>query len=101
MGFKLARILRRFLSPGGKGNVEQEAGKAVDYNGYTIRPASYQEGAHWITAWVISKSFADGVKENQFVRADMSPGKDGADAIAVSKAKRIIDELGDGLFESY
>jgi hypothetical protein len=42
----------------------------------------------------------DGVKEHHFIRADLHANKDDADACAVMKGKRIVDEQGDRMFES-
>jgi hypothetical protein len=48
----------------------------------------------------ISKPSDDGVKEHHFIRADLHANKDDADACAVMKGKRIVDEQGDRMFES-
>ena len=66
------------------------------FSGCVASPARSQ----WLTAGVIKKQFADGVKEHQFIRADIHSTKDDADAFSLAKAKQIIDELGDKLFEN-
>ncbi|HLB07617.1 MAG TPA: HlyU family transcriptional regulator [Alphaproteobacteria bacterium] len=71
---------------------------AVDYKGYTIRPAPRREGSRWLTAGLIEKEFPEGVKQRRFLRADSHNSKDDADAFSVAKAKQIIDEQGDKLF---
>ncbi len=73
-------------------------GEAVEYNGYTIRPACRKEGSQWLTVGVISKQIGDEVKEHHFVRADKYASKDDAEDCAISKARRIIDEQGDKMF---
>ncbi len=45
-----------------------------------------------MTASVISKPFDDGVKEHHFIRADLHASKDDAEACAMMKGKRIVDE---------
>lgn len=72
---------------------------ASEYNGFTIRPAPRRQGSTWLLAGVITKSFPDGVKEHVFVRADTFADRDEAVAFAVTKAKQIIDERGDRLFD--
>jgi hypothetical protein len=73
---------------------------ASEYNGYTIRPAPRRQGSAWLLAGVIVKAFPDGVKEHAFVRADTFSGRDEAVAFAVTKAKQIIDERGDRIFDA-
>ena len=74
------------------------SGPAVEYKGYTIRPASRREGSQWLTVGVISKELAGELKEHSFIRADMYASKEDADACAVRKARQIIDERDDKLF---
>lgn len=98
MASGLTRLLRRLVASKGPAAVDRGSGGAVDYKGYTIRPESFKEGSHWITAGTISREFADGVQEHAFIRADMFPVKDNADECAIAKAKRLIDEMGERLF---
>ena len=73
--------------------------EATEYTGYTIRPAPRRQGSSWLLAGVITKGFPDGVKEHAFVRADTFSGRDEAAAFAITKAKQLIDERGDQLFD--
>ena len=60
-----------------------------------------------MTAGTISKTFAAGmadevadeVKEHHFIRADTHASKDDADACAILKGKRIVNEQGDKMFD--
>ncbi len=72
---------------------------AEEYNGYTIRPAPFQDRGQWITSGVIEKRFADEVKQHRFTRADMFPARDSAISASVLKAKQMIDMMGDGVFK--
>ncbi|MFQ6016987.1 MAG: HlyU family transcriptional regulator [Kiloniellaceae bacterium] len=99
MGSRFTEFLRRLMAPKKKETSHQESKSGVEYEGYTIRPASRREGAQWLTAGVITKRFAEGVKEHRFIRAETHGTKDDADAFSVAKAKQIIDELGDRLFQ--
>ncbi len=99
MGSKLTSFLGRLLGPREAEAAPRENEEAVEYKGYTIRPACRQEGSQWITAGVIAKQFDDGVKEHPFIRADVYSSKDDADTCSITKGKRIIDEQGDKLFE--
>ncbi|MEE8271972.1 MAG: HlyU family transcriptional regulator [Alphaproteobacteria bacterium] len=98
MGSRFSDFFRRLVGSGGATASPTAAGKSVEYNGYEIRPVPRREGSQWLTAGVITKPFADGVKEHHFIRADKHGSKDDADALAINKAKRMIDEQGDQLF---
>ena len=98
MGFKLGDILSRLLgSGGGEGSGEARA-EAVEYKGYTIRPACRRDGGQWLTVGVIAKQVGDELKEEQFIRADKYASKEDAEACALTKGRQIIDEQGDRLF---
>ncbi len=107
MGSKLGGFFRGLMGSGGSdgssGGGASEAptrGEAAEYNGYSIAPECRKQGSQWLTAGVISKPFDDGVKEHHFIRADLHASKDAAEAWAVMKRKRIVDEQGDRMFES-
>ena len=102
MGSKLGGFFRGLLGSDGSEESGGDApvrGSAVDYNGYSIAPECRKQGSQWLTAGVISKPFGDETKEHHFIRADLHASKDDADACAVMKGKRIVDEQGDRMFE--
>ncbi len=100
MGFRLLDFLRNCLASESQETTRPETEATVEYKGYTIRPLPRRQGSQWLTAGVIKKQFADGVKEHPFIRADIHSTKDDADAFSLGKAKQIIDELGDKLFQN-
>jgi hypothetical protein len=77
-----------------------DSADAVEYEGFTIRATFRRNGAQWMTAGVITKEFADGVKEHRFIRADSHASKEGAEEFSITKAKQIIDEQGDRMFRA-
>ena len=95
----MGEFLRRFIAPKKKKAASRESERALDYKGYTIRPTPKKEGGQWLAEGVITKKFADGVKEHRFIRAELHSSKEIADAFAIIKAKQIIDEQGDRLFD--
>lgn len=99
MGSKFTNFLRRLMAPKDKEAADQEPGPAVEYKGYAIRPAPRREGSRWLTAGLITKEFADGVKDHHFIRAETHGSKDAADAFAITKGKQIVDEFGDRMFK--
>ncbi|MBN8920390.1 MAG: hypothetical protein J0H62_06815 [Rhizobiales bacterium] len=88
-----------FGGGGGEGPGAAQEGAAVEYRGFTIRPAPYPEAGQYQTAGIITKEIGGVVKEHRFIRADRYPSLDVATEIALSKARQIIDEQGDGLFD--
>ena len=98
MASKLSKFLSGLVSPGGGGGAEP-SGPATEYKGFAIRPDPQREGSQWRMGGVITKHFDDGVKEHRFIRADTFGAKDDADSFAIVKARQIIDEQGDELFQ--
>ena len=76
-----------------------ERGPAQDYNGFTIQAAPLRQGSQWLTAGFISKTVGDEHKEHQFIRADTHGSREDAEAFSITKARLIIDEQGERLFE--
>jgi hypothetical protein len=72
---------------------------AVEYKGYRIHPAPYlNSSSSYQTAGAIEKDTPDGVRRHEFVRADTYDSRDAAVAFTISKAKQLIDQLGDRMF---
>ena len=82
----------------GEGKAPRIGPEGVEYKGYRIHPQARQQGGQWLTAGVIRKDIAGVAKEHSFIRADTFGSKDDAAAMAVEKAKLIIDERGDRMF---
>lgn len=100
----MASMLTGFLGGlfGGKPKAEEgpaPRGEGLEYNGFTIYPASRKSGAQWRTEGVVTKELEGEVKEHYFIRADTHASREDADACAVIKAKRIIDESGERIFK--
>ena len=92
-----------FLSKlfGGKeASGEATPGPALEYNGYRIRAAPFRDGGQFQTAGIIEKDFPDGMKEHRFIRAEKHGSQDEAASFAITKARQIIDERGDRMFDA-
>lgn len=74
-------------------------GPEVDYNGFTIRPAPYLNEGQYQACGIIIRDINGEKREHRFVRADRFPNLEDALQMTGIKARRIIDEQGDGLFE--
>jgi len=71
------------------------------YKDFMIEPAPRKQGSQWLTAGLISKEGPDGRREAEFIRSDMFASRDDAESCALAKARQIIDEQGDRLFEQH
>ena len=100
MASMLSGFLRRLTGVGDTDDAASgPSGPAVEYEGYAIHAIPRRQGSQWLTAGLITKEFPDGVKEHHFIRAETHAGQDEASAFAVVKAKQIIDERGDRVFQ--
>jgi hypothetical protein len=83
------------------GGASADAGKAVEaveYNGFTIKAAPFEDGAKWMTAGTIEKQIGGETKTHRFIRADSHATFDAAASFSVDKARQMIDLMGDRLF---
>ena len=72
----------------------------VEYKNCLISPTPIKEGNQYRTAGTISGQVQDEARETHFIRADNHASRDQAVEHCVTKAKQIIDERGDNLFNS-
>jgi hypothetical protein len=92
-------FLRRLFGGRSGGAEAAPAAEAVEYKGFRIRPAPFKAEGQFQTAGVIEKDFSEGLQEHHFVRAEKHATQDEAASFAITKAKQIIDERGDRMFE--
>jgi hypothetical protein len=82
----------------GAGGATAKLGEPVDYKGFVILAAPFQENGQYQTAGVITREI-DGVrKEHRFVRADAYTSYDDAVNFTLMKARQIIDLQGERMF---
>ncbi len=85
----------------GKGNTssDQPDVEPVDFEGFTIKPAPLKQSGNFVTAGYIQKTDDNGVmQEHYFIRADTHSDFQSACQHAVFKARQIIRESGERLF---
>ena len=94
----LGNLLKSVFGGGGS---KQSAPKAepIDYEGYQIIPEPMNEGGQYRTAGRITKEINGELKESRFIRADNNGDLNSSIEHCVYKAKQIIDEQGDQLFQ--
>ena len=76
-----------------------EEAEPVEHQGYTIRPAPFEAEGQYQVAGVIEKTFESGPKSHRFIRADRMATRDEAVAFTIVKAKQVIDQQGERIFE--
>lgn len=83
---------------GSKGTEQQQAyeEQSIDYNGFHITPAPIKTGNSYRVAATITKDD----KEHHLIRADEMPSLQDCIEISLRKSKQMIDQQGEGLFES-
>ena len=77
------------------GGAPKEEVKPEEYKGFAISPEPIKDGGQYRVCAVIRK---DG-KEHRLIRADTMSDPEQAREASVGKAKQMIDEQGDGIFD--
>jgi len=80
------------------GKAEAKPVQGEDYNGFTIYPEPIAEGKTFRLCARIERDVDGELKSHQLIRADTIDGKDAAIDASRNKAKQMIDQLGDGVF---
>ena len=74
-------------------------GAREDYKGFAIEAAPYPADGQFQVAGVITKDVDGVAKVHKFVRADRFASKDEAASFCLIKARQIIDQNGDRVFD--
>jgi hypothetical protein len=85
---------------GGGATEKAEPGPAAtaEHSGFVIKATPYEEQGQWQMCGVIEKEMAGEMKSHRFVRADRFPSRDQAAEFTLTKARQIIDQMGDKVF---
>jgi hypothetical protein len=83
---------------GSSSESDAKASAPVEYNGFTIRAAPYKAEGQYQTAGTITKDVGGVAKEHKFIRADRHASYDDAVEFSLAKARQIIDQQGDRIF---
>ncbi|MFQ3361549.1 MAG: HlyU family transcriptional regulator [Alphaproteobacteria bacterium] len=71
----------------------------IIYKDFTIIPKPRKVDGSWLTVGIIRKTIDNSIQEKEFIRTDNFASKHDASDCAARKAKIIIDEMGDKIFE--
>ena len=88
-----------FSSLFGGGGKTAKAADPVEYKGYIIRAAPYQDNGHYQTAGTIEREIGGVKQEHRFIRADAYASYDDAVNFTLNKARQIIDLQGEKIFK--
>ena len=69
------------------------------YKDFTITPGPIREGDTWRVSARIEKEIGGGTKTHTLIRADTLADEEAAATASVNKAKQLIDEQGERLFD--
>lgn len=89
----------RRLFGGNPASAPQAANEPEIYKDFLIFAEPIAEGGQWRIAGRIVKGEGENTREHRFIRADVYVNRDEVEAAALRKARQIIDEQGDALFE--
>jgi hypothetical protein len=92
-------FLRRLFARGRSGEAPR-AEATVEHNGYAITPAPEKVSGGWRVAGTISREIAGVRKVHQFGRADTFPDREVIVALTIAKARHVIDEQADRIFDA-
>ena len=87
------------LFGGGAAESEPKASAPVEYNGFTLRAAPYKEQGQYQTAGIVEKEVNGVRREHKFIRADRHASYDDAVEFSLAKARQIVDQQGDRVFD--
>ena len=73
--------------------------RTLEHEGYLIEATPYLENGQYQVAGMISKEIGGMRKEHRFVRADRLTTIEDAAEMSVRKAKQIIEQSGDRMFD--
>lgn len=97
--FKKENEMGLFSRLFGSSTATEPTVEPVEYKSFLIYPNSETDGSQFRIAGKLTKEINGELKEHRFIRSDVISSKANADELMVSKAKVLIDQLGDSLFK--
>jgi len=95
---------KKLLGIGPRENEESSEPKMLaddEYKGFEIRAMELKVGSEYQLCGEIEKTVDGEVRMKQFIRADKLSSVEEAASFSLKKARQIIDERGDSLFDSW
>ncbi|MEP3048304.1 MAG: HlyU family transcriptional regulator [Roseibium sp.] len=94
----LGKLLKGLFSSSGDGSSSAKS-VSVDYDHFQIIADPKSAGGQWQVAGRIEKQVGEELKSHTFIRADMLPNETDAANEMIRKAKMMIDQQGDTIFD--
>jgi hypothetical protein len=95
----LGKMFKSLFGSFGDGGKSASKATTVDYDGYLIVAEPQQANGQWQVCGRIEKQVGDTTKVHTFIRADTLPDEEGAKNEMIRKAKMMIDQVGDSIFD--
>ncbi|PVB60348.1 transcriptional regulator [Labrenzia sp. 011] len=95
----LGKLFKSLFGSSGEGEKSASKSTTVVYNEYEIIAEPQLSNSQWLVAGRIEKQIGDTVKTHVFIRADTLPDEQGAANEMIRKAKMMIDQQGDSIFD--
>jgi len=95
----IGKFLGRLFGGGGEGSSGGGVLASETYEGFDIHAAPVHEANGWRVSGVITMTVDGEEKSHQFVRADTCADAESAAQMTLRKARQLIDERGDRLFD--
>ena len=92
-------ILKRLFGGGNSETPGETAAEVTEHEGYSIRPTPQKDGGQFRLCALITKEIDGTVREHRLIRADMFASSEEAANAAMRKAKQVIKEQGDAMFD--
>ncbi|WP_435141308.1 HlyU family transcriptional regulator [Pseudopelagicola sp. nBUS_19] len=84
---------------GGNGREGVSSSEVVEHEGFMIYPEPTNEGGTYRVSARIEKVINDELRSQRLLRADTSSNEEEASRTSILKAKQVIDERGEKLFD--
>ena len=81
------------------GGGEKSAPEPVTYKGFNIFPDLIAEGGKYRLSARIEKTIDGNHQTHKVIRADVFDSRDQAEEFSITKAKQVIDEQGEHIFD--
>ncbi|MBO6894190.1 MAG: transcriptional regulator [Roseibium sp.] len=94
----IGKIFKTLFGSSGEGKSSKKS-TVVEYDSFRIIAAPMSTNGQWQVAGRIEKTFGEETKVHQFIRADTMPAEADAANEMVRKAKMMIDQQGDTIFD--
>jgi hypothetical protein len=83
----------------GPSSAREVRGETVEYKGLEITPTPIREGGQYRVSGIIVKP-GEPEQRHTFIRSDLVAGEDEACNFTLVKARLMIDQMGDRIFDS-